>query len=275
MFYNFAGHTFGHSPPLPHWLPLQHISNQALGHCLGGKGINLLMRTLQNRLVDHGYITTRVLAPQQDLNSGELKLVVVPGKVRQVKLTPDSGHAITLYSAFPAHEGKLLDLRDIEQGLENLQRLPTVQANMEILPGNQPGESDIALHWQQQRMWRVGASLDDSGTRSTGRYQGGLTLSLDNPFSLSDLFYLSASSNLESKGSKGSDNITGHYSVPFGYMGDEKGRQSRTSFMYGAGVQINPIENVAIDIGYEGSSIDDGNKSHTINGFNIAVGYRF
>lgn len=45
--------------------------------------------------------------------------------------------------------------------------------------------------------------------------------------------------------------------------------------MYGAGVQINPIENVAIDIGYEGSSIDDGNKSHTINGFNIAVGYRF
>jgi hypothetical protein len=36
-------------------------------------------------------------------------------------------------------------------------------------------------------------------------------------------------------------------------MGDEKG-QSRTSFMYGAGVQINPIENVAIDIGYEGSA---------------------
>ena len=209
--------TLSGTAPLPHWLPLQHISNQARGHCLGGKGINLLMRTLQNRLVDHGYITTRVLAPQQDLNSGELKLVVVPGKVRQLKLTPDSGHAITLYSAFPAHEGKLLDLRDIEQGLENLQRLPTVQANMEILPGNQPGESDIALHWQQQRMWRVGASLDDSGTRSTGRYQGGLTLSLDNPFSLSDLFYLSASSNLESKGSKGSDNITGHYSVPFGY----------------------------------------------------------
>lgn len=209
--------TLSGTDTLPYWLPLQRISNQALGHCLGGKGINLLMSTLQNRLVDHGYITTRVLAPQQDLNSGELKLVVVPGHVRQVKLTPDSGHYITLYSAFPAHEGKRLDLRDIEQGLENLQRLPTVQTNMEILPGSQPGESDIALHWQQQRMWRVGASLDDSGPRSTGRYQGGLTLSLDNPFSLSDLFYLSGSSSLESKGGKGSDNITGHYSVPVGY----------------------------------------------------------
>lgn len=59
------------------------------------------------------------------------------------------------------------------------------------------------------------------------------------------------------------------------YMGEEHGNQTKTSFMYGAGVQINPIENVAIDIGYEGSSIDDGNKSHAINGFNIGVGYRF
>jgi hemolysin activation/secretion protein len=45
---------------------------------------------------------------------------------------------------------------------------------MEIIPGEQPGESDIALSWKQERMWRIGASLDDSGTKSTGRYQGGL-----------------------------------------------------------------------------------------------------
>lgn len=202
---------------LPHWLPLQRIANQAEGRCLGGQGINLLMSTLQNRLVDHGYITTRVLAPTQDLKSGQLRLVVVPGYVRQVKLTPDSGRYIQPYSSFPAHAGNLLDLRDIEQGLENLQRLPTVQANMEIIPGEQPGESDIALSWKQERMWRIGASLDDSGTRSTGRYQGGLTLSLDNPFSLSDLFYISGSTDLQNQGSKGSKNITGHYSVPFGY----------------------------------------------------------
>lgn len=33
---------------LPHWLPLQKIANGAVGHCLGAKGINLLMSTLQN-----------------------------------------------------------------------------------------------------------------------------------------------------------------------------------------------------------------------------------
>lgn len=203
--------------PLPRWLPLQRMADQAQGQCLGGKGINLLMSQLQNRLVDHGYVTTRVLAPQQDLNSGTLALQVVPGKIRRVELTPDSGRYVTLFSAFPARPGHLLDLRDIEQGLENLQRLPTVQASMELIPGDAPGETDIALSWQQSKMWRLAASLDDSGTRSTGRYQGGATLFLDNPLSLSDQFYVSAGGSLKSRGEKGTNNLTGHYLLPFGY----------------------------------------------------------
>ncbi|OWF73920.1 hemolysin transporter, partial [Yersinia frederiksenii] len=42
--------------PLPRWLPLQRLANQAQGHCLGAKGINLLMSEMQNRLIDHGYV---------------------------------------------------------------------------------------------------------------------------------------------------------------------------------------------------------------------------
>ena len=167
---------------LPHWLPLQRQANTAIGHCLGARGINGLMGQLQNTLIGHGYVTTRVLAPRQDLKNGVLRLVVMPGYVRNVRLTPDSDHYSTLYSAFPAHSGDALDLRDIEQGLENLQRLPTVQASMEIVPGDKPGESDIVITRHQQRMWRVDASLDDSGSESTGQYQGALTFSLDNPF---------------------------------------------------------------------------------------------
>ncbi|EEU5190974.1 TPA: ShlB/FhaC/HecB family hemolysin secretion/activation protein, partial [Escherichia coli] len=134
-----------------------------------------------------------------------------------VRLTPDSDDYIQLYSSFPAHEGSLLDLRDIEQGLENMQRLPGVQADMEIVPGEQPGESDILITRRQDKYWRLGFSLDDSGTRSTGRYLGGITFSLDNPFSLSDLLYVSATHNFPHYGDKGSKNYTAHYSVPFGY----------------------------------------------------------
>ena len=202
---------------LPFWLSLQGMADWAVGECVGSEGINLLMSAMQNRLVGHGYVTTRVLAPAQDLTTGVLQLVIVPGTVRQVALTPESDQRVHLGTAFPVSTGQLLDLRDIEQGLENLQRVPTVQASMEILPGEKPGESDVMVTRQQSKWWRVGLTLDDSGSKSTGRYQGGATLYLDNPLSLSDLFYFAVNHDLEGTGKKGTRNLTGHYSVPFGY----------------------------------------------------------
>lgn len=202
---------------VPHWLPLQKIADRAIGHCLGGKGINALMSALQNQLINHGYVTTRILAPKQNLNSGELILTILPGTVRQVKFTPQSGRYISLLNSFPAKPGALLDLRDIEQGLENFQRVPTVQASMEIIPGERPGESDILLDWKQSKMWRLGLSLDDSGSRTTGRYQGGVTLYVDNPLSLSDTLYLNAGKSLQPHDDKGTHNYIGQYAIPFGY----------------------------------------------------------
>ncbi|AIJ07248.1 MULTISPECIES: Ail/Lom family outer membrane beta-barrel protein [Edwardsiella] len=54
-------------------------------------------------------------------------------------------------------------------------------------------------------------------------------------------------------------------------------QQTRTkgSLMYGAGLQINPLANWSIDVGYEGSRVDLGGSKHSINGFNLGVGYRF
>ncbi|MFJ5329903.1 ShlB/FhaC/HecB family hemolysin secretion/activation protein [Pectobacterium versatile] len=203
----------------PSWLriPLQQLADQGKGQCLGAQGVNLLMSALQNRLIDHGYVTARVMAPPQNLKTGTLHITLIPGKTRQITLTKESDRYVSLWSALPAREGELLDLRDIEQGLENLQRVPTVQAEMAIVPGEQPGESDINVTWKQEKMWRLGATLDDSGTETTGRYQGGLTLYIDNPFALSDLFYISGNHDLESGSEKGSENYMLHYSVPFGY----------------------------------------------------------
>lgn len=50
--------------------------------------------------------------------------------------------------------------------------------------------------------------------------------------------------------------------------------EKSTSFAYGAGVQFNPTADLAFNVGYEGTNADlDGN--HSINGWNVSVGYRF
>ena len=59
------------------------------------------------------------------------------------------------------------------------------------------------------------------------------------------------------------------------YMGKETGNQKKSALMYGAGVQINPTDYLAFDIGYEGSRLDVSGRDYSINGFNIGVGYSF
>ncbi|MGG7117208.1 Ail/Lom family outer membrane beta-barrel protein, partial [Klebsiella aerogenes] len=50
--------------------------------------------------------------------------------------------------------------------------------------------------------------------------------------------------------------------------------EKSASFAYGAGVIINPVENLSVNIGYEGTQADLAG-SYSINGFNVGIGYRF
>ncbi|MDJ6543051.1 ShlB/FhaC/HecB family hemolysin secretion/activation protein [Salmonella enterica] len=202
---------------LPHWVPVHRLASQAVGHCIGIYGINLLVTDMQNRLISHGWITSRLLVPEQDLSTGTLRLVVLPGKIQDVIFTDAPSQYATLYTAMPAHSGNLLDLRDIEQGLENLQRLPTVHASMEMVPGDGPGETLIEIKRRQSRFWHAGAWIDNTGSKSTGKNQAGVMLALDNPTSLSDLFYLTAAHDLSFSGGKETTSYSAHYSVPLGY----------------------------------------------------------
>jgi len=54
----------------------------------------------------------------------------------------------------------------------------------------------------------------------------------------------------------------------------EEYNSNKTSFAYGVGVAINPVENIAVNIGYEGTRVKY-EENVSVNGFNISVGYRF
>lgn len=72
---------------------------------------------------------------------------------------------------------------------------------------------------------------------------------------------------------KGEANYT-WVNYPDGYTESGTASEKSTGFAWGAGIIVNPMENLSITAGYEGTSLKlDGNRD--INGFNIGVGYRF
>lgn len=191
----------------------------AAGLCLGSAGVNAVIGKVQNALIAAGYVTTRVLAAPQDLRGGELNLVLVPGRIRAIRFAEAaSNERVSWRTALPARPGDILNLRDIEQALENFKRVPTAEADIEIVPGEQPGESDLLIKWRQARPVRLSLSADDSGSDSTGKYQGGATVSLDNLLGWQELAYFSVNRDLTARGrDHGTRNYALHYSMPAGY----------------------------------------------------------
>lgn len=195
----------------------------ALGSCLGSEGIARLVRRLQNALVAQGHVTTRLLVSPQDLRSGTLQLTLIPGRIRHIRFSgrPADAPLPAGLNALPAGPGDLLNLRDIEQALENFQRVPSVTADIQITPSAdpdaRPGDSDLLIQWQQPGPFRLNLAADDSGSKATGRYQSALTLSYDNPLASNDLFYLTLNrSQLTDRSERGTDGHAVHYSIPFG-----------------------------------------------------------
>lgn len=215
-----------------------------IDHCLGSQGIARLITRTQDALHQQGWVTSRIVAAPQDLGSGTLTLTLIPGRIRQIRLKPEAATStasagaparISLGNSITAAPGQILLLTDIEQSLENLKRVPTVQADIQIEPAAQgaapgavqgPGQtpeqntSDLIITWSQSAIpIRLGLTADDSGTKATGKYQGSATLSLDNLLTLSDLFYVTANNDLGGghPGSRGTSGQTVHYSLPLGY----------------------------------------------------------
>ena len=196
----------------------------ALPACIGSEGINVLLRRIQNRLIDLGYVTTRVVVEPQDLRSGMLVLTVIPGKVGRIQLQDQSAIPFatrgTLWFAMPMAQGDILNIRNIEQGLENLKRVPSADANMELVPTDAVGETDVVIAYKQSLPFHLTLGLDDSGSKATGRLQGSATFSWDNVLTLNDMFYISGTRSFkrdsdDAEGDYGSKNVSLYYSIPW------------------------------------------------------------
>ncbi|WP_445375076.1 ShlB/FhaC/HecB family hemolysin secretion/activation protein [Photorhabdus tasmaniensis] len=194
----------------------EDLTQPYLSRCLTLQDINGLVRKVSNAYIEQGYVTSRAGLRAQDLSTGILIITVSEGKVESISL--DDETPLSLKMAFPGMVGKTLNLRDIEQGMEQLNRLPSQQMTIDIQPGGQPGYSAIILKRISNHL-PVSASLgtDNSGQKSTGTGQLNASVSLDNPLHLADQWSLSASRNSDFRNNHQSRSLSCHVTVPYGY----------------------------------------------------------
>jgi len=196
----------------------EHLLNAYIGQCLGVAQLNELLKVITDHYIEKGLVTSRAYLPQQDLSTGHLRVLVVEGRLESLKGEEGSRlSARELAMAFPGKTGELVNLREIEQLVDQLNRLPSNQAQMELAPGKAVGGSDVLVKNTPQKPWRAGLSRSNDGQRSTGEQQWGTTFDWDSPLGLADQLTLRGGHDAVSDHQHTSNNAMLNYSLPWGW----------------------------------------------------------
>ncbi|MGO6810160.1 ShlB/FhaC/HecB family hemolysin secretion/activation protein [Rhizobium ruizarguesonis] len=192
--------------------------------CVGLAEINAVLKDVTHLYIDHGYVTSRAYVPQQDIRKTRvLRLLVVEGTLSDIYLNGQkvAGNA-SLATAFPGLIGRVLNIRDIEQGLDQMNRLQANDAKSSMLPGPKDGTSILNIENRQGRPWHVSLGNNNLGQESTGFSRSSASLGFDDPLDINDQWNFSYEHSgpdypWSNDGRGYGNSYSGSVSVPYGY----------------------------------------------------------
>jgi hemolysin activation/secretion protein len=194
---------------------LEPVLREQVLPCMGIDDINSLLRGITQLYVSAGFPTSRPYLRQQPRDDAPLDIVIVEGFVESIEL---AGPAlpVSLSGAFPGVLGQPLYLPDLEQGLDQLNRMRAYDLTMDLLPGELLGGTRVVVRPQKVgSRWHLDSRLDNRGSELTGRHRLNLSLGLDSPLGLNDDLRVSLLSNVFHAPGQ-TQGITLYYSVPYG-----------------------------------------------------------
>ncbi len=194
------------------------VLQSIVGTCIFVSDIDAILRAITNRYIKDGYVTSRALIAPQDLDDGSIEIVVIEGQLADIRAEQDKIGNTELRAAFPGLKNEILNLRDIEQGIDQMLRLPSFDPSIDIEPATAQGASNLILKRKKSASpVRPSLSFNNDGQVSTGRLLTTLSVDVDNITGLLDFTSLYFSRDLGAGETGGTQSFGGFLSIPRGY----------------------------------------------------------
>lgn len=205
---------------------LGRVNVQALvapyqGRCLGPVEFDEILEIITLAYVDRGYVLSRAYLPEQDLMQGELVVKVVEGSLAGITINAED-KPLFAGAVFPGLVGKPVNIREVEQGLDQIESMPRWSAQMAFTPGERAGDSVLSVEAKTPKPFEISLTTDNRGNDQTGKWNTGLSGDVTNLLGLSDTLTWDTSNSVGpgplSLGYDGDANHSQEYewSVPYG-----------------------------------------------------------
>ncbi|WP_340611596.1 ShlB/FhaC/HecB family hemolysin secretion/activation protein [Xenorhabdus bharatensis] len=187
---------------------LSPISN----NCITSNNINRLTSEITNLYVQKGYVTARVKLVPPDYEK-KLGIHVIEGFIEDIR---GGSRWVNSQTLFPGLKNMPLNIHQLDQGLDQANRLQSNKTTLDILPGIVNGGSIILLNNKHSSPWKLSLTTDNYGQKNTGKWVERINTSFDSPLGLSDFVSLSGSSTLKKGPNKYNRSYIFLYSLPYG-----------------------------------------------------------
>jgi hemolysin activation/secretion protein len=178
------------------------------------------LEALETAYRARGYNVVQVLLPEQELNQGVVHFAVIETKIGKVMVQGNKvfDEANIRRSLPGLREGEVPNIGRISTSLHMANENPAKKTSLQLQSGDKDDKIDALLKVDDDKAWKVGANLDNTGTGSTGKSHVGFTYQNANIAGRDHVLSLQYTTTLE-KPSQVSVWGAG-YHIPFYALGD-------------------------------------------------------
>lgn len=193
---------------------LEVLEAPFLGYCITPELTSQVLSAATNFYLSRGFITSRAYLPNQNLQRGVLNVVISEGQVSNVVVKAEK--PLNVGTVFQKDPDLGLNIRDLEQAVDQMNAVPGNKVVMAVMPGTQEQSSQVIFANTGKPALKGRVSVDNTGLESTGVYGASLSLQAGDLLSLNDVWSVFARQSLGSN-EKRSDSYSMSVKVPHGY----------------------------------------------------------
>ncbi len=193
---------------------LEVLEAPFLGYCITPELASQVLASTTNFYLTRGFITSRAYLPNQNLKQGVLDVVVSEGQVADVVVKAEK--PMNVGTAFAKDPDLGLNIRDLEQAVDQMNAVPGNNVVMAVQPGTQEQTSQVVFTNVGKPGVKGRVSLDNTGSESTGVNGASVTLQAGDLLSLNDVWSVYARQSIGPK-EKSSNGFSLDVKVPHGY----------------------------------------------------------
>lgn len=185
----------------------------------GGKNVINFVKELENLYLEKGYITTRVKIDIENSNfeAGKIQCIVIEGYIENIVMNGESNNS-KIFASFPTKEKEVLNIKDLDQGIDNLNSISANNAKLDILAGENLGGSIIDIKNETSKKISAAVNYNNLGQKSTGEERIKLALTIEDFLGINDSFTGSYQRKLgRNKKYNDNENFSFYYRIPFKY----------------------------------------------------------